>query len=60
MKKVTPFFETHPIFRFEEFAQFMQAQGTERIASWRQQLSYHRKAGNLIHIRKSLYAVKPG
>ena len=59
MKKVTPFFEAHPVFRFEEFAQFMQAQGTNRVASWRQQLSYHRKAGNLVHIRKYLYPVKP-
>lgn len=59
MKKITPFFETHPVFRFEEFAQFMQSQGTERVASWRQQLSYHQKVGNLVHIRKFLYAVKP-
>lgn len=57
--KVNTFFETHPVFRFEEFAQFMQVEGSERAASWRQQLSYHHKAGKLIHIRKSLYAVKP-
>jgi predicted transcriptional regulator of viral defense system len=57
--KVAPFFDTHPVFRFEEFAQFMQSQGTERVASWRQQLNYHRKTGKLVHIRKSLYAVKP-
>ena len=59
MKEITSFFETHPIFRFEEFAQFMQAQGTERTASVRQLLSYYHKTGRLVHLRKSLYAVKP-
>lgn len=37
----------------------MIAQGTARSQSLRQQLSYHHKAGHLIHIRKFLYAVKP-
>lgn len=57
--KIKPFFESHPIFRFEEFTQFMQEQGINQAASWRQHLSYHHKARNLIHIRKFLYAVKP-
>jgi predicted transcriptional regulator of viral defense system len=57
--KIKPFFETNPVFRYEEFAKYMQSQGVSRPASWRQQLSYHHKAGNLVHIRKFLYAVKP-
>lgn len=57
--KLKPFFETHPIFRYEELAAYMQAHGSNRPANCRQQLSYHHKAGNLIHIRKFLYAVKP-
>lgn len=57
--KIKPFFETHPIFRYEEFAAFMASRGTVRPQSWRQQLSYHQKVGNLIHIRKFIYAVKP-
>jgi predicted transcriptional regulator of viral defense system len=57
--KVKQFFEAHPVFRYEEFAAFMTSQGTNRPESWRQQLSYHQKAGHLIHIRKFLYAVKP-
>ena len=57
--KVKQFFETHPVFRYEEFAGFMASLGTHRPESWRQQLSYHQKAGHLIHIRKFLYAVKP-
>lgn len=57
--KVKQFFEIHPVFRYEEFAEFMASQGIHRPESWRQQLSYHQKAGHLIHIRKYLYAVKP-
>lgn len=57
--KVNQFFEAHPVFRYEEFAAFMASQGTTRPESWRQQLSYHQKAGHLLHIRKFLYAVKP-
>lgn len=57
--KVKQFFETHPVFRYEEFAGFMASLGTDRPESWRQQLNYHQKAGHLIHIRKFLYAVKP-
>ena len=57
--KIKQFFETHAVFRYEEFAAFMTSQGTHRPESWRQQLSYHQKAGHLIHIRKFLYAVKP-
>lgn len=57
--KIKLFFETHPVFRYEEFSAFMISAGITRSASWRQQLSYHQKAGHLIHIRKLLYAVKP-
>jgi len=57
--KVKQFFETHPVFRYEEFADFMASQGTNRPESWRQQLSYHQKAEHIVHIRKFLYAVKP-
>jgi predicted transcriptional regulator of viral defense system len=57
--KVNKFFEAHPVFRYEEFANFMLTHGTKRPESWRQQLNYHQKVGHLIHIRKSLYAVNP-
>jgi len=56
---VSHFFDTHPVFRNEEFSQFMKEQGRHRQASCRQQLSYHHKVGHLIHIRRHLYAVKP-
>ncbi len=58
--KIKHFFETHPIFHYEEFVAFMAARGdSSRPEGWRQQLRYHQKAGHLIHIRKFLYAVKP-
>lgn len=57
--KLKSFFEAHPVFRYEEFSAFMITKGTPRPQSLRQQLSYHQKAGHLIHIRKFLYAVKP-
>src|SRR6185295_5401334 len=53
------FFETHPIFSYSEFFQFMQENGVHKPTSCRQQLSYHHKVGNLAHVRKNLYAVKP-
>lgn len=57
---IKPFFDTHPVFRYEEFSQYVLDSGIQkRRASGRQQLSYHHKVGNLIHIRKFLYAVKP-
>ncbi|MBA2650988.1 MAG: hypothetical protein H0U73_01765 [Tatlockia sp.] len=57
--KLKSFFESHPVFRYEEFLAFMSASGASQPKSCRQQLRYHQKAGNLIHIRKRLYAVKP-
>ncbi len=58
--KLKPFFNAHPVFRYEEFTTYMQSQGIQRPGTWKQQLNYHHKAGNLIHIRKSLYAVTSG
>lgn len=57
--RIKDFFESHPVFRYEEFAEFMASNGSHRQQSWKQQLSYHKKVGHLILIRKFLYAVKP-
>ncbi len=57
--RLKQFFETHAVFRYEDLAEFMVAQGKYRRESWQQQLNYHKKAGHIIHIRKFLYAVKP-
>ena len=57
--KTRVFFDSHAVFRQEEFTLFMQEQGLNRAASWRQSLNYHHKSGTLIHLRRFLYAVKP-
>jgi predicted transcriptional regulator of viral defense system len=56
--KVWQFFETHPIFRYEEFSSFMASQGNTRPKNCGPLLNYHQKVGNLVNIRKYLYAVK--
>ncbi|OGO93534.1 MAG: hypothetical protein A3F10_05780 [Coxiella sp. RIFCSPHIGHO2_12_FULL_42_15] len=57
--KIDTFFAKHPVFRYEEFANFMKERGIAHPASVRQQLSYYHKAGRLLHLRRMLYAVKP-
>jgi predicted transcriptional regulator of viral defense system len=57
--QVKQFFETHPVFHYEEFSRFMEQQGVTKPASCRQQLSYYHKTGRLVHLRRLLYAVKP-
>ncbi|MDX2164911.1 MAG: type IV toxin-antitoxin system AbiEi family antitoxin [Gammaproteobacteria bacterium] len=57
--QLKPFFDSNPLFRYEEFAEYMRNRGVTRPATWKQELSYHHKVGHLLNIRKSLYAVKP-
>lgn len=57
--KPSNFFNQHPVFTSCEYAQFLQQ---ERRAGDRTQealLSYHVKAGNLIRVRRGLFAVIP-
>lgn len=56
--KTTFFFENHPIFRYQEFADFMIQRGITNPSSWRQQLQYHCKQDHIKRIRRLLYAVK--
>lgn len=56
--KVRQFFETHPVFRYEEFEAFMANQGNSRPKNCGPLLNYHQKVGNVVNIRKYLYAVK--
>lgn len=37
--KLKTFFEANPVFRYEEFAAYLQSQGISRSAMWKQQLS---------------------
>lgn len=57
--KPKDFFYQHPVFTSHEYAQFLEQ---EKHAGKRTQealLSYHVKAGNLIRVRRGLYAVVP-
>lgn len=52
------FFQRHPVFRFEEFAEYHQAAGRSQRTTWAL-LWKHVRAGNLLNVRRGLYAVVP-
>jgi len=57
--QIKDFFNKHPVFRYEEFSNFMKNNGTNLNSSIRQLLSYYHKQGKIISIRRLLYAVNP-
>jgi predicted transcriptional regulator of viral defense system len=57
--KPTDFFPRHPVFRFEEFRRAHQAAGTRSPATTASVLKQHVARGNLINIRRGLYARVP-
>ena len=57
MTNVKKFFYTHPVFRYETFAEFMTERGIVLPNSWRKSLQYHVNAGNIVLIRRGLYGV---
>lgn len=57
--KPSDFFNEHPVFTSQEYSQFLKDQEHEGKRTQEALLSYHIKAGNLIHIRRGLYAVVP-
>jgi len=59
--KLMPFFRTHPVFSVEEFAGFLSSDGTHNVRTQESLLAYHVKAGNIVRVRRGLYAsVPPG
>ncbi|MBU1161974.1 MAG: transcriptional regulator [Proteobacteria bacterium] len=59
--KLMPFFRTHPVFNVEEFAGFLSSDGTHNVRTQESLLAYHVKAGNIVRVRRGLYAsVPPG
>ena len=46
------FFNCHPVFRYEEFQNFMKCNGVTKKASVHQLLGYYHKQGTLILIRQ--------
>src|SRR5258706_1624697 len=57
--KPTDFFARHPVFRFEEFREAHQSKGTRSSEATRSVLKQHVAAGNLINVRRGLYARVP-
>jgi predicted transcriptional regulator of viral defense system len=57
--KVQRFLARHPVFRHEEFATFLAAEGTRSPRTRDALLAYHLDAGHLLRIRRGLYAAVP-
>ena len=59
--KLRAFFRNHPVFTVEDFAGFLSSDGTHNLRTQESLLTYHLKAGNVIRVRRGLYAsVPPG
>jgi predicted transcriptional regulator of viral defense system len=59
--KLRSFFRTHPVFSVEDFAGFLSSYGTHNVRTQESLLAYHVKAGNIVRVRRGLYAsVPPG
>jgi len=59
--KLRAFFRTHPVFTVEDVAGFLSPDGTYNVRTQESLLAYHVKAGNIVRIRRGLYAsVPPG
>ena len=53
------FFRRHPVFSGSEFAEYLEARGGYGARAQEALLAYHRRAGNLLQIKRGLYAVIP-
>lgn len=57
--KPTEFFQRHPVFRHGEFIEAHSGSGTRSTLTSQAALRQHVAAGNLIHVRRGVYAVVP-
>ena len=57
--KPLDYFATHPVFRLEDFAAAHQAGGRLKPSSSLAIVKQHVRAGNLLHVRRGVYAVVP-
>lgn len=53
------FFQTHPVFTSEEFGEFLKARGSLSRSTRRTLLARREEAGELVRVRRGLYAVVP-
>lgn len=51
------YFDTHPVFSFDEVSSFLASRGTTNTQTQKKLLAYHKKQGRLVNIRRGLYAV---
>jgi predicted transcriptional regulator of viral defense system len=59
--KLKTFFHSHPVFTLEDLAGFLSSDGRHNVRTQESLLAYHVKAGNIIRVRRGLYAsVPPG
>lgn len=56
---IETFFHTHPVFRYEEFAQLKAEQGVDNPRAVRKALLYYTNKARLINVRRGTYAVVP-
>ena len=57
--KPVDYFANHTLFRFEDFVSWHAQQGARTVQSSQAVLKQHVHAGNLLHVRRRLYAVVP-
>jgi len=57
--KATHFFSSHPVFRHDEFAAFLEALGGRSARTTDSILAYHVRTGRLLRVRRGLYATVP-
>jgi predicted transcriptional regulator of viral defense system len=57
--KPVDYFANHLVFRFQDFASWHRENGASSVQASQGVLKQHLRAGNLLHIRRGLYAVVP-
>lgn len=57
--KLGAFFRTHPVFTVEDFAGYLSSDGAHNLRTQESLLAYHVKAGNIIRVRRGLFAAVP-
>jgi predicted transcriptional regulator of viral defense system len=57
--KLLDFFAQHPVFTYEEFATFLDADGPRSVKTRDSLLAHHTKTGRILRVRRGLYASVP-
>jgi len=57
--KLQDFFIKYPVFTWDEFKRYANTESLRSANTLKAMLTYHQKAGHLIHIRRGLYATVP-